>query len=215
MKVKVTHGHGWYSNEVGNVFEIGSIEAVEGVDDMCFHLMGDNPYFIRGKHCVLKEDLLNNVPVNVGDVIYIDTCRECPDVNQKFGEVIPSNDLIGFMVNIPSEVYGEYTYISPHSDAWRVVQRDGVLQNEFKETSQNLTDSINHPTHYNSGKFETIEVIKEIVSNYEDSFLAYNIGNVQKYIARAPFKHKTPLDDLKKAAKYLEFAINHLEKDSQ
>lgn len=74
-------------------------------------------------------------------------------------------------------------------------------------------DNIQKPQHYNYGRFETIEMIKEIVSGYKDSFVAHCIGTAVKYESRAPFKYDSPLEDLKKAKKYIEFAIKHLEKN--
>ena len=75
-------------------------------------------------------------------------------------------------------------------------------------------DVVNHPNHYTQGKFETIEVIEEITSGYDDGYVAYCVGNALKYEARAPFKHDTPLEDLRKAAKYLAFAIDYLDAKS-
>jgi hypothetical protein len=69
-----------------------------------------------------------------------------------------------------------------------------------------MSDSISHPSHYNSGKFEAIEVI-------EDWNLGFNLGNTVKYLSRAgkkdPAKH---LEDLKKGAWYLAREISNLEK---
>jgi hypothetical protein len=69
-----------------------------------------------------------------------------------------------------------------------------------------MSDSVNRPAHYNSGKLEAIEVI-------EDWNLGFNLGNTVKYISRAgkkdPAKH---LEDLKKAAWYLAREISNLEK---
>jgi hypothetical protein len=73
------------------------------------------------------------------------------------------------------------------------------------------SDMVEHPSHYTTGKFEVIEIIEEVTKGYEDPFVGYNIGNVQKYIARAPYKGKL-VEDLKKSRKYLDFAISHLEK---
>lgn len=70
-------------------------------------------------------------------------------------------------------------------------------------------DTVNHPNHYTTGKFEVIEMIEEVTKGYEDPFIGYTIGNVQKYIARAPHKGKL-IEDLEKARKYLDFAIEHL-----
>jgi hypothetical protein len=61
-------------------------------------------------------------------------------------------------------------------------------------------ENINHPAHYNQGKFEVIDVI-------EDWGLGFCLGNAVKYIARAG--KKDPLaykEDLKKAIWYLERA---------
>jgi len=56
--------------------------------------------------------------------------------------------------------------------------------------------NVNHPSHYNQGQFEVIDVI-------EDWQLGFNLGNCIKYIARA--KHKgRELEDLEKAKWYLE-----------
>ncbi|WP_456959252.1 DUF3310 domain-containing protein [Lysinibacillus sp. TE18511] len=72
------------------------------------------------------------------------------------------------------------------------------------------SDAVNHPNHYTQGRFETIEIIEEITQGYDDGFVAYNIGNVLKYIARAPHKHDTPLEDLRKAERYLRYAIERI-----
>jgi len=77
---------------------------------------------------------------------------------------------------------------------------------------QSEQDAVNHPNHYTQGKFETIEVIEEITKGYDDGFIAYCIGNTLKYIARAPFKHGTPAEDLRKGAQYLQYAVEYLSK---
>lgn len=58
---------------------------------------------------------------------------------------------------------------------------------------------VNHPKHYNAGKFEVIDVI-------EDWKLGFSLGNTVKYIARANHKGNT-LQDLEKAAWYLNYEI--------
>ena len=67
------------------------------------------------------------------------------------------------------------------------------------------SDAVNHPSHYNSGKIEVIDFI-------EDQGLGFNLGNVVKYTARAGKKDPTKtLEDLKKAAFYLDREIKRLE----
>ena len=60
-------------------------------------------------------------------------------------------------------------------------------------------DTVNHPSHYNTGRFEVIEVI-------EDWRLSFHLGNTIKYIARADHKGK-PVEDLQKARWYLDREI--------
>lgn len=65
-------------------------------------------------------------------------------------------------------------------------------------------ETVNHPAHYNAGKYEAIAVI-------EDWKLGFNVGNTVKYISRYMYKGK-PLEDLKKAAWYLQREIENIEK---
>jgi hypothetical protein len=67
-------------------------------------------------------------------------------------------------------------------------------------------EQVNHPKHYNHGKFEVIDVI-------EDWELDFHIGNVVKYVSRAGRKSDdTEIQDLKKALWYLKRRIEILEK---
>lgn len=69
-----------------------------------------------------------------------------------------------------------------------------------------MSDAINHPAHYNTGKFEVIDVV-------EDWDLGFCLGNTVKYVARAGRKDPTKeIEDLKKAAWYLNREIENLEK---
>lgn len=72
-------------------------------------------------------------------------------------------------------------------------------------------DAVNSPHHYTRGKFEVIEVIEQVTSGYKDGFVAHCVGTATKYQHRAPFKHASPLEDLKKSRAYLNFAIDYLE----
>ena len=68
-----------------------------------------------------------------------------------------------------------------------------------------MADMINHPPHYTQGKIEPIDVI-------EDWKLSFKLGQVVKYVARAPFKG-SEIEDLKKARWYLDREIAQLEKE--
>ena len=69
-----------------------------------------------------------------------------------------------------------------------------------------MSEKINHPSHYNTGKYEAIEVI-------EDWGLGrgFNLGNAIKYISRAGHKNpETEIEDLEKAAWYINREIERL-----
>ena len=68
-------------------------------------------------------------------------------------------------------------------------------------------ETVDHPLHYNQGRFEVIDVI-------EDWGLGFCAGNAVKYIARHKHKGK-PLEDLKKAKWYLEYLIRSIEEKRQ
>lgn len=65
-------------------------------------------------------------------------------------------------------------------------------------------EKVNHPDHYNAGKYESIDVI-------EDWGLGFNLGNVVKYISRAHHKENY-LEDLKKALWYLNREISNMKR---
>lgn len=80
-----------------------------------------------------------------------------------------------------------------------------IIKKVAKAMSKGMTreaSSVDHPNHYNKGKFEVIEVI-------EDWDLNFHLGNTIKYIARA--KHKgRELEDLEKAMWYLNREIERV-----
>lgn len=68
-------------------------------------------------------------------------------------------------------------------------------------------DNVNHPEHYTQSGFECIDAIQALTSGYSDGFGAYSVGQVLKYIWRAPFKGSF-MEDLRKAQWYLNHYIH-------
>lgn len=69
-------------------------------------------------------------------------------------------------------------------------------------------DPVEKPKHYNSGKYETIDIIVDVLGKYEA--ISYCHGNVLKYTHRLWHKGN-PVQDAKKAKWYLEKMIQLLE----
>ncbi len=68
-----------------------------------------------------------------------------------------------------------------------------------------MKEKVNHPDHYNSGRYEVVDVIDD--AGFGEGFC---LGNALKYILRA--KHKENyVEDLKKAKWYLEYLIQRIE----
>lgn len=65
-----------------------------------------------------------------------------------------------------------------------------------------VTDSVNHPAHYNVGGIETIDVIRVMLTPEE--YRGYLKGNALEYRERALYKHETPDEDHAKAKVYWE-----------
>jgi len=72
-----------------------------------------------------------------------------------------------------------------------------------------LYDDVSKPAHYNlTDGIECIDYIKQVLGL--QGFVAYCRGNVIKYNHRAAYKNASPVEDLKKAAQYLEWANDTL-----
>jgi transposase-like protein len=68
------------------------------------------------------------------------------------------------------------------------------------EAAEKKLDIVNSPPHYRAGGVETIDFI-------EAKDLNYRLGNVVKYVSRAGKKNSDPVQDLEKAAWYLNREI--------
>ena len=99
-------------------------------------------------------------------------------------------------------------------DMWK--RKAGIKDNQSADdasahTSEQLADierreTVNHPSYYKTGGIEAIDVI-------EAWGLGFNLGNVVKYIARAGHKTTDGLQDLRKAAWYLDREIKRRERE--
>ena len=92
-----------------------------------------------------------------------------------------------------------------------IISRGGytfVKPVDKEEKPKNEPDLVNHPGHYETGKFECLEVMEEALGS--DVVKGFCIGNAFKYLYRA--KRKNGLEDLKKAQWYLNRVISMEEK---
>lgn len=76
---------------------------------------------------------------------------------------------------------------------------------ERKEDISTEIDMVNQPPHYTQGKFETIDVIEDVVQHL-DGVNAVLVGHILRYVIRFPFKNG--VEDLRKAQFYLDRLID-------
>lgn len=72
-------------------------------------------------------------------------------------------------------------------------------------------DNVNHPSHYTTGKFETIDYIEDKLTS--EQFEGFCIGNSLKYLSR--YRLKGGIEDIKKARWYMSKLIKHREDRSE
>lgn len=80
----------------------------------------------------------------------------------------------------------------------------------IKMPESSKADNVNCPKHYCKGGVESIEFVKAAVSNLS-GFEAVCVANIIKYAWR--YKEKNGLEDLRKAAKYLEWLQEEVNKN--
>ncbi len=66
-----------------------------------------------------------------------------------------------------------------------------------------MADRVDHPSHYDTGRYECIEVMEEALGR--EAVKAFCVCNAFKYLYR--HKRKNGLEDLKKARWYMEKRI--------
>ncbi|WP_337227934.1 DUF3310 domain-containing protein [Staphylococcus succinus] len=83
-----------------------------------------------------------------------------------------------------------------------------MIPKEIYSIENKQEDIVNQPSHYTYGDIEVIDFVEQVTASYPVK-IAFSIGNVIKYVARAPFKNG--VEDLKKARYYLDRAIKKWE----
>ena len=87
-----------------------------------------------------------------------------------------------------------------------------IFGNDSEAKKEKVEDMVNHPSHYTSGGVECIDAITSALSSYEDSVDSWLVGQVIKYLWRAPLKGKYD-EDIKKAQFYLNRLVEKIDKN--
>ena len=132
--------------------------------------------------------------------------------DKKFWYVDPDDITVPNVIskNPVLEVYTkDLQYLSEHFD-FNIIDKN--INNDSEEPSlESASDMVNHPSHYADTDLpaEVIDIIEPTIKNYP-SEVGYHIGNVIKYLLRAPYKNNLK-EDVEKAEFYLKRTKDILE----
>lgn len=76
---------------------------------------------------------------------------------------------------------------------------DNLIERLTDLKSDKVASKVDHPSHYNTGKMETIIVLENSLTDEE--YKGFLKGNIIKYLHR--YEHKNGIEDLNKANWYL------------
>ena len=125
---------------------------------------------------------------------------------------------VGYKVEVLGDnMTGEVTEIADNGKSAEIQVDDGVYRvindnNDFtiiewNATPQYAEDMVNSPSHYMLGNHEVKDIVSLVADKYHKGSVAHNIASALEYQMRAP--EKNGLEDIKKARKCLDFAVEN------
>lgn len=126
----------------------------------------------------------------------------------------------GLGVHLPNEMdFGPdrldyYTLATDEEDSEEpVIQHIDYINKAIEESEGYIEkfkhDPVNKPSHYMLGDIEVKDIIAIVADKYHKGSVAHNVASALEYQMRAP--EKNGLEDIKKARKCLDFAIENWE----
>ena len=125
----------------------------------------------------------------------INDCSECAINNSENGSFICYSKWDEY----PNDIERNYEIVFGNAE-------------DTEEKKKTEEDMVNHPSHYTHGGVECIDAITSALSSYEDSVDSWLVGQVIKYLWRAPLKGKYD-EDIKKAQFYLNRLVEKIDKN--
>ena len=125
---------------------------------------------------------------------------------------------VGYKVEVLGEgMTGEVSEIANNGKSAEIKVDDGVYRVindnydftiiEWNATPQYAEDMVNSPSHYMLGNHEVKDIVSLVADKYHKGSVAHNIASALEYQMRAP--EKNGLEDIKKARKCLDFAVEN------
>lgn len=93
-----------------------------------------------------------------------------------------------------------------------MIEKENIQVTAGNDVLEISRDNVNSPNHYQGLEgLEVQTIFRNFIPKFEDAYVGGAVMNVVKYSLRSPRKGNL-LEDLKKARKNLDFAIEYLEK---
>ena len=125
----------------------------------------------------------------------------------KYGLTVPIDEelRVGVMVMKGETAPNLWKHIQdPH------LKVEDFLKGNKEKKVENTENPAISPSYYESENIKLREVLDQNLSRISDGAVAFYIGNALKYLWRWDRKEKNPTQDLEKAKKYIEFAVNRI-----
>ncbi|WP_419744325.1 DUF3310 domain-containing protein [Staphylococcus sp. LKG3-1] len=125
---------------------------------------------------------------------------------------------VGYKIKILGDnMSGEVSKIANNGKSAEIKVDDGVYRDitdnndftiiEWNAVTEYADDTVNSPSHYMLGNHEVKDIVSLVADKYHKGSVAHNIASALEYQMRAP--EKNGLEDIKKARKCLDFAIEN------
>lgn len=185
---------------IGNIYEIMAEES-DGYGTPVVAVKGDSFRMYHSEYHVLEQ-----VESDANELIEVTESDASPQVIDMLA------NLSRRIVSLEKQLRDTQRNVETLAQDIEVAKY-GQYEADVDEESQ-PHDVVNHPAHYNAGKYEVIDVITDVTEQLAKAGASgpecYAIGNVLKYVMR--YRHKNGAEDLRKAKWYIDKAVEEMTK---
>ena len=181
----------------------------------------DNEFTCYGRYDEFPEEIEKNYEIIFGNSEDTDDEKKSEDEEEKMTIEEKAKMIEKHCDSMPScsacpigSKDGSFVCFSDWEDNPNAIEKNYeiIFGNKSEKKEEKAEDMVNHPSHYTSGGVECIDAITSALSSYEDSVDSWLVGQVIKYLWRAPLKGKYE-EDIKKAQFYLNRLVDKINKN--
>lgn len=181
----------------------------------------DNAFTCYGKYDEFPEEIEKNYDIIFGNEEDTEEKKKTEDEEEKMTIEEKAKMIEKHCDSMPScsacpigSKDGSFVCFGDWEDNPNAIEKNYeiIFGNNSYTKYENKDDMVNHPSHYTSGGVECIDAITSALSSYEDSVDSWLVGQVIKYLWRAPLKGKYE-EDIKKAQFYLNRLVEKIDEN--